>query len=72
MEELKPYKAQEVADVLRVNVRVVYKLISTGKLKAIRVGRDWRVTRAALELYLAGGPRTKGPDDTLEMIEVVA
>ena len=57
MDEMIPYKAKEVAEVLRVNVRVVYKLIETGKLRAIRVGRDWRITRAALETYLAGGPR---------------
>jgi excisionase family DNA binding protein len=50
----RPMKAAEVAVVLRINVRLVYKLISSGELKAKRIGRDWRVTKAAVDAYLAG------------------
>jgi excisionase family DNA binding protein len=39
MEELKPYTAREVADLLRVGIRVVYKLVRSGRLQAVKVGR---------------------------------
>lgn len=67
----KVYTSQEVANLLKVGIRLVQRLIGDGKLKALKVGRCWRITQPALEAYLAGGPRAKGPDDTLEMIELV-
>ncbi len=42
----------EVLAYLRVNVRTVYRLMRTGELPAVRVGRQWRVRRADLELWL--------------------
>ena len=32
----------------------IYKLISSGKLKAFRVGRDYRVTESVVERYENG------------------
>jgi excisionase family DNA binding protein len=42
----------EVLAYLRVNVRTVYRLMRTGELPAVRVGRQWRIRRADLEHWL--------------------
>ncbi len=42
----------EVADLLRVSTMTVYRLIRSGDLAAVRVGRAYRVAEAALDDYL--------------------
>lgn len=42
----------EVATVIRVSRMTVYRLIRRGQLKAMRVGRNYRVREDDLELYL--------------------
>lgn len=42
----------EVLSCLRVNVRTVYRLMRTGELPAVRVGRQWRIRKADLDLWL--------------------
>lgn len=42
----------EVADMLRVSDMTVYRLIRSGELPAVRVGRNYRVGRSDLEAYL--------------------
>ncbi len=42
----------EVADVMRVSRMTVYRLIRRGQLKAIRVGRNYRVREDDLNEYL--------------------
>jgi len=42
----------EVATLMRVSRMTVYRLIRRGQLKAIRVGRNYRVRENDLELYL--------------------
>jgi excisionase family DNA binding protein len=45
--------AAEVADDLRVSTMTVYRLIRRGELRAVRVGRNYRVRVADLETYLS-------------------
>ena len=47
MEEL--YTPQEVADKFRVTLRTVYQWIKDGKLKAIKVGTLWRISKDSLK-----------------------
>lgn len=42
----------EVASVMRVSRMTVYRLIRRGQLKAIRVGRNYRVREQDLREYL--------------------
>jgi excisionase family DNA binding protein len=42
----------EVANVMRVSRMTVYRLIRRGQLKAIRVGRNYRVREQDLNEYL--------------------
>lgn len=45
----------EVADVLRVSNMTVYRLIKSGQLAAIRVGKNYRIRQADLDGYLSAG-----------------
>lgn len=46
--------AAEVADQLRVSTMTIYRLIRSGELPAVRVGRNYRVRAEELETYLQG------------------
>ena len=43
---------QEVADLMRVSTMTVYRLIKSGDLPAVRVGRSFRVREADVDTYL--------------------
>ncbi len=55
--------AQEVADLLRCNLRTVYALLKHGKLRGVRIGQQagrekgWRIPRAEVERFLLGAER---------------
>ncbi|MDK2957215.1 MAG: hypothetical protein PWQ57_2711 [Desulfovibrionales bacterium] len=50
------YTIQEVADILRVHPRTIYRLIREADLKAIKVGSQWRISETALfEFFDKGG-----------------
>lgn len=44
---------QEVADLMRVSTMTVYRLIKSGQLSAIRVGRSWRLRPSEIDRFLA-------------------
>jgi excisionase family DNA binding protein len=44
---------QEVATTLRVSSMTVYRLIKSGELAAVRVGRSFRVREEDVDTYLA-------------------
>ncbi len=43
----------EVAEVMRVSKMTVYRLVHSGDMPAVRVGRSFRVPQDALDAYLA-------------------
>ena len=43
---------QEVADLMRVSTMTVYRIIKSGELPAVRVGRSFRVPEKAVHDYL--------------------
>lgn len=54
-ESLQIYTLQEVAEILKVNVRTIHRYLESGQLEAIKMGgRQWRVTKEALERFLYG------------------
>lgn len=55
----------EAAEALRVSQATVRRLIDGGELRAVRVGRLWRVPKAALEAYLGG-------DDPLALLATLS
>ncbi len=46
------YTCNEVAKMFRVTHRSVLKWITTGKLAAIRVGRDYRIPEEAVDKFV--------------------
>ncbi|GAA3818268.1 helix-turn-helix domain-containing protein [Cellulomonas soli] len=42
----------EVADIMRVSKMTVYRLLHSGELPGVRVGRSFRVPQDALDHYL--------------------
>lgn len=51
MEKL--YTPQEIADLLKVDLRTVYRWIREGKLEALKAGSQWRIEESALEEFLS-------------------
>lgn len=43
---------EEVADYLYIGMNGVYKLLESGKLKAFRIGRNWKIPKASLDEYI--------------------
>lgn len=46
------YTADEVAQELRVTPRTILRLIERGDLRAVRVGKQYRIPRESLEAFL--------------------
>lgn len=46
------YTAQELADKLRVNVMTIYRYIKAGKLKAYKIGKEFRIDTREFEKLL--------------------
>ena len=59
MEEIKVYTLKEVQEILKVTQRTIYTYISGGKLKAVKMGKYWRVRHQDLEAFLKGEPAAK-------------
>lgn len=51
MNNEKHYTRNEIAKILSVNPMTVYREIRRGKLRAIRVGKDYRIPESALIEY---------------------
>jgi excisionase family DNA binding protein len=49
----KIYTLKEVADILRISVRTVYRMIKSGELDAFRVRDEYRVQKSTLEAFIA-------------------
>ena len=39
---------REAADFLRISARTVYRLIESGQMGAVRIGKQWRIPRSEL------------------------
>lgn len=47
------YTLEQVAEILQVSVQTVRRLIKEGKIKAVRVGIQLRVTQEELDRFLS-------------------
>ena len=52
--DMKFLTVAEVASVMRVSKMTVYRLVHSGELAAVRVGRSFRVPERAVHAYLRG------------------
>lgn len=49
----------EVCDILMIGRNRAYELLETGILKGFRIGRIWKIPRAAVEEYILTQSRLK-------------
>ena len=52
MKEKDFYTAQELADKLQVNIMTIYRYIKAKKLKAYKIGKEFRIDRSEFEGFL--------------------
>lgn len=55
MADIKVYTTEEVLGILKVTKRTLYNYIKARQIKAIKCGREWRVTEDALKAFLEHG-----------------
>jgi putative resolvase len=55
MADIKVYTTDEALEVLKVTRRTLYRYIKAGQIKAIRMGREYRITEYALKDFLERG-----------------
>ena len=46
------YSPEEAADILQLGLTSTYNLLRTGKLKAFRVGKIWKIPKLAIQEYI--------------------
>ena len=57
--DIEVYTLKEIEELFSVTRRSLYNWITSGKLKAFKVGKEWRVTRDALEEFTQTGTQDK-------------
>lgn len=65
MTNIKVYTTEEALEVLKVTQRTLYRYIKAGQLKAIKLGREYRITEEALKDFLERGTE----DNYLEKLQ---
>ncbi len=48
---------REAAGFLRISARTVYRLIESGQIEAVRIGKQWRIPLGDLPGFEAGAPK---------------
>lgn len=43
---------EEAAEILRIGMNQIYKILNSGELNAYRVGRSWRIPKESIIKYL--------------------
>lgn len=46
------YKAEDLAQKLKVNIMTIYRYIKAGKLRAHKIGKEFRIERREFERFL--------------------
>lgn len=65
MADIKVYTTEEALEVLKVTKRTLYRYIKAGQIKAVRLGREYRITEDALRDFLEHGTE----DNYLERLQ---
>jgi excisionase family DNA binding protein len=46
------YKAEDLAEKLKVNIMTIYRYIKAGRLKAYKIGKEYRIDKAEFNKFL--------------------
>ena len=52
MKQEKFYTARELADILKLNIMTIYRYIKAGKLKAYKIGKEFRIEKKEFQRFL--------------------
>ncbi|MEX0931969.1 MAG: helix-turn-helix domain-containing protein [Candidatus Paceibacterota bacterium] len=52
MENKEFYTAQDLADKLGVNIMTIYRYIKAGRLKAYKIGKEFRIEKKEFDSFL--------------------
>lgn len=52
---------KEAADLLRVHENTLAKLLQDGRVRGVKIGREWRTSRQALEDFVDGQGSAPAP-----------
>lgn len=52
MEKQGFYTAEEVSEMLKVNIMTIYRYIKAGKIKAHKIGKNFRIEKTEFEAFL--------------------
>lgn len=52
MEKHQFFTAEEVAEMLKVNIMTIYRYIKAGKIKAFKLGKNFRIEKKELDRFL--------------------
>lgn len=55
IEELRFYNVMEVAEILKVTRRSVYRYLKSGDLKAVKIGKEWKISEPNLKAFASRG-----------------
>lgn len=58
MNDIRVYTLDEVAEILQLTKRTLYNYVKAGKLKAVKVGKYWRVSSENLQEFINTGTPT--------------
>lgn len=46
------YKAEDIAKILKVNIMTIYRYIKAGKIKAYKIGKEFRIDKEEFSKFL--------------------
>jgi excisionase family DNA binding protein len=52
MKDKEFYKAEDLAKLLEVNIMTIYRYIKAGRLKAYKIGREFRIDKNEFQRFL--------------------
>ena len=55
MTDIKVYTTEDALEILKVSQRTLSRYIKAGQIKAIKLGREYRITEEALREFLKRG-----------------
>lgn len=55
MEDFKLYTVKEITEILKVSQRTLYNYIKSGTLKAVKIGKYWRIRCVDLQSLIENG-----------------
>lgn len=50
---------EEAAEILGCGMNTIYKILKSGKLKAMRIGRIWKIPRRSVQEYIVTESKIK-------------